>query len=113
MFLKAASTASAETGRLRNASIKLARNLDASKSLRLPFFLTITGIVNSIRSYVVKRLSQLVQRRRRRITSPSSETRVSSTVVSSCWQKGHFMMPPPVWSGLLQLVDPERIGQLL
>ena len=31
--------------------------------------------------------------RRRRMASPSSDTRVSRTCVSSCWQKGHFMAP--------------------
>lgn len=46
----AVSTASAETGRLRRASMRLARSLADSYSERLPFFLTMTGIVNSILS---------------------------------------------------------------
>ena len=51
------------------------------------------GNAISARSYVVKRLSQLWQRRRRRTTSPSSDSRVSTTWVSSLLQKGQRIEP--------------------
>jgi hypothetical protein len=46
---------------------------------------------SSIVSYVVKRLLQLVHRRRRRMLSPSSLTLESMTWVSDDLQNGHFM----------------------
>jgi hypothetical protein len=46
---------------------------------------------SSMVSYVVKRLLQLVQRRRRLMLSPSSLTLESMTCVSGDLQKGHFI----------------------
>ena len=82
------STESDETGRFLKANLRELASLSWLYSTRLPFFFTIAGRANSTRSQVVKRLSHFAQRRRRRIVSPSSETRVSKTWVSSLWQKG-------------------------
>src|SRR5690606_33065647 len=85
------SVCSVLTGRLRSASFRLACNLAISKSVRVPLRFTPAGMSTSARSKVVKRLSHAGQRLRRRMTSPSSCTRVSITWVSGRLQKGHFM----------------------
>src|SRR5258706_763992 len=87
----ASSTRSADTGRLCSARLKPTRSLSSSNSSRYPFDFTICGRRNSACSYVVKRLSHERQRRRRRMLSPSSLTRESTTCVSACLQKGHFI----------------------
>ena len=104
------STESEETGRFLRASLRELANLSWLYSTRLPFFFTIAGNTSSTRSYVVKRLSHLAQRRRRRIVSPSSDTRVSRTWVSSLWQKGQRNMGSLVYRCLT--VNREALGQV-
>src|SRR5690606_36854234 len=124
MCWAAFSVSRALTGRLRNASFRLALTLAGSYSQRLPLRLTTTGICSSARSYVVKRRSQAAQRLRRRIESPSSDARVSTTWVSACLQKGHFTIPTrtnqtrsSTFSGQAYegsaAVDRELLGQLI
>src|SRR5215831_11630578 len=88
----AASTYSVGTGRLCSARWKPTRTRSVSKSARLPLVFTTCGRRSSTVSYVVKRFWHAVQRRRRRIESPASETRESITCVSSLPQKGHFIV---------------------
>ena len=83
-----ASTISAGTGRLRRANKKLARSRFSSNSNRAPFFFTTYGNDSSTRSTVLNRRLQARHRLRRRISIPSSETRVSVTWVSSEAQAG-------------------------
>src|SRR6478735_11692042 len=40
--------------------------------------------------------------------SPSSDTRVSRTCVSSCWQKGHFMARAPEATGVVGVMPSIR-----
>src|SRR3954469_9602517 len=106
----ASSSRSADTGRLCNARLKPTRNFASSNSSRKPFDFTICGRRNSACSYVAKRLSHDRQRRRRRILSPSSLTRESTTCVSGCLQKGHFMKAAAggYWLSLCSRVSLDR-----
>src|SRR5215467_13234735 len=52
------------------------------------------GIDSSTRSYVVNLFPQDSHWRRRRVLSPSSDSRESMTAVSSALQYGHFMSRP-------------------
>ena len=88
----AASTYSVGTGRLCRARMKPVSSLLRLNSERLPSCFTTCGNLNSTVSYVVKRFSQLRQRRRRRTLLPSSLTRESTTLVSSALQNGHFIV---------------------
>src|SRR5947199_152650 len=53
-----------------------------------------SATASKLRYTDAKRLSQLWQRRRRRTTSPSSDSRVSTTWVSSCEQNGQRIRLP-------------------
>src|SRR5437016_10754847 len=80
------------TGRFSQARNNPAITLLRSKVSRRPSFLITMYGISSIRSYEVKRRSHFKHSRRRRIASPSRDSRESTTLSSRKPQNGHFMI---------------------
>ena len=79
MAAMVSSTVSLSMGRLCRARLRLVCSLAGSNSTFSPVRLMINGIRISTLSMVLKRLSQAIQRRRRRMQLCSSLKRVSIT----------------------------------
>src|SRR5437588_12950183 len=79
------------TGRFSQARNSPAMTLLRSKASRRPSFLITMYGISSIRSYEVKRRSHFRHSRRRRIASPSRDSRESTTLSSRKPQNGHFI----------------------
>ena len=88
------STSSSATGRLTHARSSPRSSLERSNGCRLPSRLTTHSADCSRRSKVVKRAWQSRHSRRRRMASPASLTRDSSTRVSPTPQAGQIIRPP-------------------
>src|ERR1043166_8042608 len=80
------------TGRFSQARSKPAMTLLRSKVSLRPSFLTTMYGISSMRSYDVNRRSQRRHSRRRRIASPSRDSRESTTLSSRYAQNGHFIL---------------------
>src|SRR5438105_3963082 len=79
------------TGRFSHARNKPAITLLRSNVSRRPSFLITMYGISSMRSYDVKRRSHFRHSRRRRMASPSRDSRESTTLSSRKPQKGHFI----------------------
>src|SRR5437588_11070009 len=79
------------TGRFSQARNSPAMSLLRSKASRRPSFLITMYGISSMRSYEVKRRSHFRHSRRRRIASPSLDSRESTTLSSIKPQNGHFI----------------------
>src|SRR5262245_38731777 len=83
------------TGRFSQARSNPAITLLRSKVSRRPSFLTTIYGISSIRSYDVNLLSHRRHSLRRRMASPSRDSRESTTLSSRYEQNGHFIAVEP------------------
>src|SRR6185436_8888892 len=84
------------TGRFSQARNSPAMTLLRSKVSRRPSFLITMWGISSMRSYEVKRRSHFRHSRRRRMASPSRDSRESTTLSSTNPQNGHFISFDPL-----------------
>src|SRR5437763_243315 len=96
------------TGRFSQARNSPAMTLLRSKASRRPSFLITMYGISSMRSYDVKRRSHFKHSRRRRIASPSRDSRESTTLSSRKPQKGHFIRSDPLSSFYPKVFSPWR-----